>query len=158
MHILKVMSRIILPAVLVIIFTVIGFLVGRFGNSLNLNPPQTQNPVERPVNQGTETPVGPTTKSLEASANLLFKTQSATFQGKITGVSNRTLTVESDTGQTGQFDVSPKISIYKFTPNSSTASASADIKTIETDKQVLISLDLVGGKYQAVSISYFRTP
>ena len=138
------MSRMILTAIFIISFALLGFIGGRLtSNGKSTNPPPTQTKV---------------TASLEAAQNPLFKTQSATFQGKITSVSGRTLIVESDTGQKGEFEISEKVAIYKFAPNSSVASASADIKTIETGKQVLISLDLITGKYQAISISYFRTP
>ena len=134
MHILNSMSKLIVTAFFVISFALLGFLGGRLTSYKKI----TNSPV-----QLEQTKV---TTSFEAATNPLFKSQSATFQGKITKISGRTLTVESDTGQKGEFEISEKVAIYKFAPNSSVASASADIKTIETGKQVLISLNLITGK------------
>ena len=138
------MSRMILTAIFIISFALLGFIGGRLtSNGKSTNPPPTQTKV---------------TASLEAAQNPLFKTQSATFQGKITKINGKTLTVESDNGQKGEFGLSDNIIIYKFPNNSATASSSSDIKQIDTGKLVLISLNLINNKYQAVSISYFRTP
>lgn len=97
----------------------------------------------------------PPTPTQTISPNLLFKSQLATFEGKITGISGKTLSVESDTGEKGEFAVSDKVVIYKYTPGKGNASASADVKTIEVGRKVLISLELINGEYQASSISYY---
>jgi len=133
----------ILTAIFIISFALLGFIGGRLtSNGKSTNPPPTQTKV---------------TASLEAAQNPLFKTQSATFQGKITKINGKTLTVESDNGQKGEFEISDNITIYTFPNNSPTASPSADLKLIETGKEVLVTLQLVDGKYEAVAMSYFRT-
>lgn len=116
-----------------------GFLAGKY-----LKTPTTF-PLVNQVEQNT-TP----------SPDSLFQTQTATFQGKITKVEGANLQVESETGHKTTFPISNKLTIYKFGANSATASPSADLKTIEVDKLVLIMLELIDGKYQAVTISYFR--
>lgn len=87
----------------------------------------------------------------------LFKSQTATFQGKITKINGKTLDVEADNGQKGRFDLSDKVIIYTFTGSTSIASPSTDLKLLETDKKVIINLELINGKFQAVAVSYFRT-
>ena len=149
------MSRLALTTVFLISFTLLGFLAGRFSNG-----PVGVSPIQQ-IQQSTTSQSAqsvPTTQSLQAAVNPLFKTQAATFQGKITSVSGKTLQVESEAGQKGEFGVSDKVVIYKFASDSPTASSSSDLKTIDTGKQAIISLELMGGKYQAISISYFRTP
>ncbi|OGE32318.1 hypothetical protein A3C59_02920 [Candidatus Daviesbacteria bacterium RIFCSPHIGHO2_02_FULL_36_13] len=141
------MIKIGVGVALVALSALIGFVIGRAnpGYAPLIKTPSTEESVQ-------------TTKSLEAAVNPLFKTQAATFQGKITSIAGKTLQVTSDSGEKGEFDVSDSVVIYKFAGTSTTASASSDIKTIDTGREVLISLELLNGKYQAVTISYFRSP
>jgi len=136
--------------VVIVLSAIVGFSAGRSNRigTTTVTVPQGSN---KPAVQVE------TTKSLQAAVNPLFKTQSATFQGKIDSVAGKTLQVTSDDGQKGEFGISDKAVIYKFTGTSTTASASSDVKAIDSGKQVLISLELLNGKYQAVSISYFRS-
>lgn len=129
-------------ALLCFSFFALGFISGRVGG--NLLP-----------NQSTQKPQ---TVESEAVSNgsALFKSQTATFQGKITEVSGNSAKVVSDTNQKGEFEISDKVVIYKFAGNSPTTSASSNLKEIETDKMVLATLELMDGKYKIVSISYFR--
>lgn len=84
----------------------------------------------------------------------LFRSQTATFQGEITEVNENKILVKSDSGQIGEFPVSDKVLIYKFKEGSAQASASSDLKTVETDKPVSIILELISGEYKVVSITY----
>lgn len=88
------------------------------------------------------------------SKNPLFKSQTATFQGTITKIDKSNLSVKDESGRTGTFPISSKVTIYKFSGSSRQASASSDIKTLETGKQVLIVLELKDKEYQVISISY----
>ncbi len=144
------MIKAVVITVVIVLSVVVGFVAGRSNkiNSTTVTVPQGNN---KPLVQVE------TTKSLQAAVNPLFKAQAATFQGKITSIAGKTLQVTSDSGEKGEFDVSDSVLIYKFSGNSAVASSSSDIKSIDTGKEVLISLNLVNGKYQAISISYFRT-
>lgn len=128
-------------ALLIIASFILGFVSGRVGGGLLPNQSAQK----------------PKTVESEAVSNgsALFKSQTATFQGKITEVSGNMAKVKSDT-QEGEFEISDKVVIYKFLGSSPTASASSDLKMIETDKMVLATLELMDGKYIIVSISYFR--
>ena len=122
--------------VLVVIAAALGFLFGKQGQMPGL---KTQNPLS--------------TES-QTAQNSLLKSQTATFQGEITKVNGQNIDVKSDSGQTGSFPVSSKVVVYKFSSGSTQASASSDLKSIETGKSALIMLELMDGKYQVVSVSY----
>lgn len=94
----------------------------------------------------------------QVSKNPLFKSQTATFQGTITKIDGSKLSLKDDSGQAGTFSLSPKVTIYKFSGSTRQASASSDIKTLETGKQVLIVLELKDNQYQVISISYLPPP
>ena len=144
------MFKVFLFAIFLTSFTLLGFLGGR------LSAPKLDTTTQTEQKIASQSAIV-ITKSLEAPSNLLFKTQSATFQGKITNIAGKKLFVNSDEGQTGEFAISDKVVIYKFAPGSSTAGPSNDMRTIETGKEVLIALDLINNQYQAISISYFKT-
>lgn len=98
------------------------------------------------------------TKTTEApKAQTIFTTQTATIQGTISKVDGNKLSVTNLKQENGQFTVSDKVVIYKFRSGSTQASASSDLKTIETGQQVLLNLELANGAYQVVSISYLPT-
>lgn len=138
------MIRTAVTVVVIVLAAVIGFVAGKTNPNSSSPPPiSTLNNTK-------------TTDSLEAMSNPLFKSQTALFEGKINSVTGNNIQVESQSGQKGEFSLSDKLAIYKFPNNSSVASASSDVKTIETGKQVLMTLELINNKYQAVSISYFR--
>lgn len=93
-------------------------------------------------------------KSL-AGQNLIFKTQTASIEGKITDIENNTTTITNDQGQSDSFLLSTKLVIYKPEKEGSPrASASTDIKSINLNQKSLIILEMVDGKYQVVSISH----
>lgn len=131
-------------ATLVIGAFILGFISGRIPVGRQLQP-----------NQPTPMPQTQESEALKNSSSL-FKSQTATIQGKITKVLGNIAQVESDTGAKGEFEISDKVLIYKFKGGSGTASASSDLKEIQENMQVLITLALIEGKYKIVSISYFR--
>ena len=142
------MTKAAVITLVIVLSALVGFAAGRSNGTIIKTVPDSS---------GKPTQVT-TTESLQAAVNPLFKTQSATFQGKIVSIAGKNISVEAENGQKGEFGLSDNIIIYKFPNNSATASSSSDIKQIDTGKLVLISLNLINNKYQAVSISYFRTP
>ncbi|TSC85723.1 MAG: hypothetical protein G01um10147_1114 [Microgenomates group bacterium Gr01-1014_7] len=132
-------SKYLVTVILVVVAAVAGFLFGSAG-STKTGLPQI------------------TTGNQSVAKNPIFKSQTATFQGIITKVDGSELSVKDDSGNTDTFSVSSKAVIYKFTGSSSQASASSDLKSIDTDKQALVMLELIDGKYQIVSVSYLPPP
>lgn len=86
----------------------------------------------------------------------LFQIQTAIIpEGKIIILENNILTVENDQNQKAGFPLSKKLTVYKpVKPGSSEATASSDIKAIETDRKAAIVLDFIDGQYQVSQISY----
>lgn len=132
-------KQIVAGIALVIIGAITGFFLGRYSLSGPASQPPT--PAKEPV-----------------QTSPLFKSQTATIQGTITKVEGETLTIQDEKSQTGDFKISPKVVIYKFAPNSPQASASSDLSSVETEKPTLLVLELKGGEYQIVSISYLPPP
>ena len=95
-----------------------------------------------------------TSQTTPPQKNALFQSQTASIQGKITKVEGSSISVESSQGQSGTFTASNRVVIYKFPAGSRQASASADLKSIELDKKVLLALTLINDNYQIASISY----
>lgn len=126
--------------ILIVIAAVGGFLAGKQNQGGSVSLPKIQS------------------QASQIQSNPLLKSQTATFQGTITKVSGQTIDVKSDSGQTGSFPVSARVVIYKFNGTSPQASASSDLKTIETGKQALVMLELLDNKYQVVSVSYLPPP
>ncbi len=93
-------------------------------------------------------------QSSSPSKNSFFQTQTASLQGKITKVSESGITVENDKKESKTFAASNKLAIYKFATNSTQATPSSDLKAIETGKNAILNLELVGNDYQILSISY----
>lgn len=125
--------------VLIAVSATSGFLVGRASNTQSLTTTTT-------------------TKTAAPKQNTIFTTQTATVQGKISSVSGSKVTVLNEKNQTGEFTLSPKVVIYKFAPGSSQATATQDIKSIETDKNVLVTLELANGQYQVTQIAFLPPP
>jgi hypothetical protein len=86
----------------------------------------------------------------------LFDNQSANFTGKITAVNGNKLTVKNNRDITGEITVASSPTIFRF--SNLPASPSSDLKTIETNKDVAINLQVKDGRYVAVSISYISAP
>lgn len=110
-----------------------------------------------------KTPLTSTIQSINTNSSIesskLFQSQTANIQGKITKVSASSISVVDDKNQAGEFTVSKKLVIYKSQDlpvpgRPYTASASADLKSIDLNKSALISLEVIDGSYQVVSISF----
>ena len=90
------------------------------------------------------------------SENSLYSSQTAMIRGMITKVDGETLTIKNLNNQaTGNQQVSSRILITKATsqPNK-TASPSSDLSSIELNKEALIHLEMIGGRYQITHIQY----
>lgn len=111
----------------------------------------------------TTTPViqkpAPTSPSQD---NSFFDSQSATVQGTITKITSSTVSITNDKGISGNLPISSKVLIYDY--NNVTqknqeglpiASASSDLKKVEIGKKASLFLELIDGRYQVTSISYF---
>lgn len=82
--------------------------------------------------------------------NDLYSTQTATIRGQITGMNGNSLEVTNLNSNTSDTVVaSDRVIITKQGED-----PTSDLATLETNKEVLINLELVDGKYQAVSIQY----
>lgn len=90
-------------------------------------------------------------KTEDSQNDMIYTSQSAVIRGKITSVNGNTLMVKNTRNDsTGSVLVSDKTVITSPGKNP----ANLDLSTLETDKEVLISLEMVNGEYQAVSIQY----
>ena len=87
----------------------------------------------------------------------LYTNQSATIQGTITKVEGNRLYVENKNGTTGDVEALDTLIVNKLDSKPTSgplASNSAQINSIETNKDVLITLQFKDGEYKAVTISY----
>lgn len=86
----------------------------------------------------------------------LFASQNATIRGKIIKLEGNKLTVVNSNEVTGEVEASDKILITKLSLNQKApaSSPSSDLKTLELNKDVYISLEFADGKYKAVLIQY----
>lgn len=69
-----------------------------------------------------------------------YANQSATARGKITKFNNSRLTLRKDDFSEAEFKISPNVRIYKYLSSSSPATVSTDVKSLEIDKDVLLTL------------------
>lgn len=129
----------VLAVTLSVTSAIVGYWLGQSGIK---NLSQTAQPVQQLLSNGSSLP-----------ASKLFQTQTATVLGKITAVSSNSITVMDEKNQTDQFILSQKWVVYK-TSNNLQASPSSDLKSIEKEKLVMVTLELIDGSYQVVSIAY----
>lgn len=87
--------------------------------------------------------------SLEDDQVLLID-HTATVKGQILGKEGMSILVTNDKGQLAPMELSPTVIIYT-PPNNS---PSSDLNSLELNKEVVILLEFMDGKYQVVSISY----
>lgn len=86
----------------------------------------------------------------KVESNKLFSSQTASLRGVITNIEGNKLTIKNlNTGATGDINTSLRVSIFK-----SGKTPSPDLSLIELNKEVLISLEMIGGVWQAVTIQY----
>ena len=124
-------KQFLIAAGLLAIGSVTGFYLGRY--SLSGPIPQSQNQSKQIVFK-----------------NPLFKSQSATFEGEITGVEGLKLTVKDYKDQTGVLTAIPNLIIY----GSGVKKAATDSASIELNKKAVLTLEVVDGQYKVISISY----
>lgn len=88
-------------------------------------------------------------------ANRLYTSQAATIRGQITAVKDRTIQVRNANGTTGDIKASNRIMIVKFSPDPrNIVSPSSDLQSIETNKDVLMTLEMVNGNYEVIQVQY----
>ena len=89
--------------------------------------------------------------SAKEETGKLFSSQTASLRAEITNIEGNKLTVKNlNNAAIGDINTSSKISILK--PGKATPSS--DLSSIELNKEVLISLEMIGGVWQAVIIQY----
>src|SRR3989344_311238 len=115
--------------VVVVLIGLVGFMVGR------LTAPQPR-----------------TVPKQVGETNTLFTAQSASIRGYITDVSENKLKVQNISGVSGEVEVSDQVIIKK--PEARVASATSDLKQVETGREALVALELNGGVYRVMSINY----
>lgn len=86
-----------------------------------------------------------------------FTNQSASILGDITKVSGNSITVKNNKGVSSNFTVGPNVTVLTFPNNSGVASQSAGLAKVVAAKNVSIVLNVVGDKYQIVTIAYLPT-
>ncbi len=135
------MYRYLLIIPLVLLIGTLGFFLGRYTINKTTLPTQS------------------TTNNSQASStkNPLFTTQNAAINGEITQVKNNKIIAKNQSGQSGEFELSPNVVIYKISSDGFT-SPSADLKLVEPAKNVTINLELRDQQYIVISIAYFAKP
>lgn len=81
---------------------------------------------------------------------LLLIDHTATVKGKIVSREGMGILVTNDKGQFAPMELSPTIVIYTPPGNQ----PSSDLNSLEFNKEAIILLEFMDGKYQVVSISY----
>jgi uncharacterized protein (UPF0333 family) len=130
--------------VLILVAAGVGYFVGKAG----------LNQLSTPTISNNATPAAEQSAVSAPKENPIFTTQTATVQGKITGLKGSDITIANEKGQTAQFSASSKIVIYKFAAGATTTTASQDLKTLETNKPMSATLTLNNGTYEVTSITF----
>lgn len=114
--------------------------------------------IQLPLNKKPQPTPTPAANLIKTSP--LFDSQTATIHGQVIQVIHNTLVtiqVKNQAGLTADFPIAPNLLIYKY-QSAATATSSADLKTIELNKDALIDLEYIKGEYKVVSISYLASP
>ena len=88
-----------------------------------------------------------------AATSPLFKSQSATIQGKILRADGSLLVIQDDKGQEGKFLRSDSFSILVSKEGGGSQTFS-DLSALDPSKSALILLRLEGREFRAVSVAY----
>lgn len=83
----------------------------------------------------------------------LYDSQNAIFTGKITKVDGEKIWLENKRGVTGEAVLAQNFTFMDMS-DGAIATPSSDIKKIPLNKEAIISFNVVGDQYQAVSISF----
>lgn len=81
---------------------------------------------------------------------LLLIDHTATVKGKVVSREGMGILVTNDKGQFAPMELSPTVVIYTPPGNQ----PSSDLKSLELNKEAIILLEFMDGRYQVVSISY----
>ncbi len=108
------------------------------------------------INKPNPTDKKPQSEVQEAKVtkNPLFTTQSATIHGKITAINDKLITIQTINNITQQVKIADNVAISKLGNNNRPNPPTSDIKTLESNKNVLLSLEFMDGEYKVVSITY----
>lgn len=83
-----------------------------------------------------------------------FKYQTASVNGKVTKINDRTITVLDDKGETNDFNLSQSFTVSRYPGNSKVASTSALLNDNDLGKDALIVLVTQDGDFKVTSVSY----
>ena len=86
--------------------------------------------------------------------NQLFDSQQASIHGQITAIQGKNLTVKKINNTSGTILASDRIIILKPSNSKTMASPSSSLSNIELNKDVLITLEMVNGSYEATLVQY----
>lgn len=89
--------------------------------------------------------------------NALFTQQIAIIEGKVIKIINNKLTVESKTGKKGEVELDKDFTINRIDPKRFIPISSNDLKDIELNKDVTLTLHLIDGRYQVRNIQYTQS-
>lgn len=115
--------------------------------------------IQLPLNKKPQSTPPPAANLITTSP--LFDSQTATINGQVIQVIHSTLItiqVKNKDGLMDTFPIVPNLVIYKYKSGSTEATSSADLQTIELNKDALIVLEHIKGEYKVVSISYLASP
>ncbi len=84
----------------------------------------------------------------------IFTSQSATFEGMITGHDKNMVTLKNGNNMSEEFPLAATIQITKFSTEKSQPTVSTNPQDIETNKNVSVVLTMIEGNYQVVNITY----
>ena len=132
------MRYVILTVILMLTAGIAGYTVGNLKPILkNITPQLNQN------------------QTRVTKTNPMFQSQSATVTGKIVSVNGSNITVTDAKNQTDQFPLSKRLIIFKLSAEGGISSPSADLKSIEVNKDATLNLELNNNHFEVVAIRYF---
>lgn len=82
----------------------------------------------------------------------IFSSQTATIRGKITKINGQLLTIQNDQNTTGEF-AAGRVVLINDSTNLQVASNSSELQKIPLNKELLINLLYVDGKYVVTSLT-----
>ena len=139
------MGKVLMFAVVALIFLGIGVGLGYFiaGRTVAQNNNTSQ--VTQSQNQDQE----------PAKLNNLYSSQTATLRGEILQRNGRELTVRNVVNQVqGTLNISDRVVITKYAARAASSTPSSDLSLIEINKEAIIGLEMINGKYEAVNIQF----
>jgi DNA/RNA endonuclease YhcR with UshA esterase domain len=83
----------------------------------------------------------------------IFSSQTATIRGRITSINGQKMVIENDQKVSGEFSAGRVVLVNEAT-NLTVASSSADLQKIQLNKEAVINLLYVEGRYVVTSLTY----